>query len=136
MKKLKTILLVDDDEISNFLAETIIHDLDIANEVKISKNGKEALDMLGQCTGEPGGNEAPCPELVLLDINMPVMDGFEFLEAFEKLQTAYHQLNPTVVMLTSSCSIFDLEKAKHFKISGFINKPLTEKSLKVFLDDA
>ncbi len=132
MKKLKSILLVDDDEISNFLAETIIQDLDLAYEVKISKNGREALELIDYCMNHQAEK---CPELVLLDINMPVMDGFEFLEALDKLQKAYNINNTTIVMLTSSSSSFDLEKAKNYNITGFINKPLTEKSLKVFIDE-
>jgi len=122
MKKLKKVFLVDDDETSNFLNTLLIRAMEITDKVEISKNGKEALSKFIKL------NDKDWPELVLLDINMPVMDGFEFLEEFEKLN-AEEQENTKIIMLTSSSSPKDLDKAKKFNIAGYINKPLTEEKL-------
>ncbi|MDQ3395357.1 MAG: response regulator [Bacteroidota bacterium] len=125
MRKLKKVFLVDDDETSNFLNSLLIRSMKITDKVEIAKNGKEALTKFVAFKTH-NGNEFP--ELVLLDINMPVMDGFEFLEEFEKLYSVNHE-EIKIVMLTSSNSPKDIDKAKRFNIAGYINKPLTEEKL-------
>ncbi|MDQ3535982.1 MAG: response regulator [Bacteroidota bacterium] len=124
MMKLNKVFLVDDDETSNFLNTLLIRSMKITDKVEISKNGKEALTKfvaLKQLDKE-------WPELVLLDLNMPVMDGFEFLEEYCKLY-AEEQEQTKIVMLTSSNSPKDIDKAKKYNIAGYINKPLTEEKL-------
>jgi CheY-like chemotaxis protein len=129
MGKLKKIILVDDDETSNFLNNLLIRQLNIFEKVEILKNGKEALHIVNSY------QEIDLPEVILLDINMPVMDGFEFLEEFYKLK----KLNSTktkVIILTSSDSNKDLERAKSFNIAGYINKPLTKEKLEKIFKNA
>jgi CheY-like chemotaxis protein len=129
MGKLKKIILVDDDETSNFLNNLLIRQLNIFEKVEIVKNGKEALHIVNSY------QEIDLPEVILLDINMPVMDGFEFLEEFYKLK----KLNSTktkVIILTSSDSNKDLERAKSFNIAGYINKPLTKEKLEKIFKNA
>ncbi|MFN3404943.1 MAG: response regulator [Cytophagaceae bacterium] len=125
MKKLSKILLVDDDNINNYINKHLILKAGFAQEVNIVLNGEEALNYLKSQDAE--GHEMP--ELLLLDINMPVMDGFEFLEAFTK-QTIKGSENIKIVMLTTSTNPNDTGKIKDTLIvKDYINKPLTEGKL-------
>lgn len=125
MKKLKCVLLVDDDSINNFINERLIKKIDLTEEVNISLNGKEALEYLLKRSSE-GKN---VPELILLDINMPVMDGFEFLDSFQKLELP-NKNSIIIVMLTTSTNPSDTERLENTGVAGYINKPLTEQKLK------
>jgi CheY-like chemotaxis protein len=125
MIKLNAVLLVDDDVINNFINARLIKKSELADDLHISTNGKEAITHL---TSRLEKQEA-CPELILLDINMPVMDGFEFVEAFRKLNFI-NQDKVVIVMLTTSSNPKDLEKVESLKIGDYINKPLTEEKLK------
>lgn len=122
-KKFNKVLLVDDDDISNYLTEVLIQKLDFSGEIEVYKNGEEALNYIRDCIINQNGLQIP--ELVILDINMPVMDGFEFLEEFEKLQKS-NNIDIPVVMLTTSNYNNDIQKAQRYKVAGFVNKPLTE----------
>lgn len=119
MVKYKKILLVDDDETSNFLNELLIKGMDMVEDVSIASNGQEALDYLKH---EPNS----APQVIFLDLNMPVMDGFEFLEAFEKMP----QPKAPVFILTSSNNFKDYARAKDFDVAGYLIKPLTEEKIK------
>lgn len=129
MKKLKSVLLVDDDSINNFINERLIKKMDLTEEVNISLNGKEALEYLKKRSEEG----KPSPELILLDINMPVMDGFEFLEAFQKLEIP-DKNSIIIVMLTTSTNPSDTERLENTGVEGYINKPLTEQKLRDVLE--
>lgn len=129
MGRLKRLLLVDDDETSNFLNEFLIKEMDIVDEVYVATNGQEALDFIYE------QNETPqYPQLIFLDLNMPVMDGFEFLEEFEKIQQRSKQRVP-IYILTSSNYFKDFERAKAFSVTGYIIKPLTEKKIREALEE-
>ncbi|MBW3546433.1 MAG: response regulator [Bacteroidetes bacterium] len=124
MNKISCILLVDDDQINNFINQRLIEDLIITEELNLVNNGLEAVDYLkGSCQ-----NSNKCPELILLDINMPVMDGFEFLYEFKSLDFPNKE-RVKIVMLTTSTSQKDLEKLEDHQIAGYINKPLTEEKM-------
>ncbi len=128
MKKFKRILLVDDDETSNLLTTMVISDMNITEEVDVAANGEEALQyIINNCKEASSGNERKCPGLILLDINMPIMDGFEFLEAYKKKFDLDNKV--PVVMLSSSSNKSDYEKAKAFNVKGYIVKPLNEEKL-------
>ncbi len=125
MRKLNKILLVDDDSTSNFLTQMILEDLQVTDHIIVKKNGQEALDYITETCLH---NNESCPELIFLDINMPIMDGFEFLEAFQKLAPKTQQTTP-IILLTSSTNPRDVEKAKAYPLAGYIQKPLTEEKL-------
>jgi CheY-like chemotaxis protein len=126
MDKIRCILLVDDDQITNFANELLLEDLAVAEQVLVAHNGQEALQRIRQGTAEA------CPELILLDINMPVMNGFEFLKAYEGLDAAYKQ-SVVILMLTTSMNPGDLERLKQVPIQGLLNKPLTEEMVRDLL---
>ncbi len=123
MEKLNTVLIVDDDFINNFLTERIIKKMDIANNIKVLMNGHEGMTYLKEtCLYDT----KQCPELIFLDINMPVMDGFDFIEAFEHLPLAHKS---KIVILTTSRHNSDIEKISALGDFEMVNKPLTQEKL-------
>ena len=128
MKQLDCVLLVDDDEITNFVHESLITDLGIAKEVLIAKNGQEAIQAIEQ----QSSRGLQCPNLVFLDINMPVMNGFEFLEAYQRLNDSLRQ-SLIIVMLTTSLNPKDIERTKDTGVADFLNKPLSEEKVREVL---
>lgn len=130
-KKFNLIMLVDDDLTTNFYNEIIIQDLNITNEIKAFQNGKLALDFLTTIDEE---GKYPQPEILFLDINMPLMNGWEFLEQHEKLQQNQKAIF-ILAMLTSSMNPEDKVRARKFGcVKEFLNKPLMEENLKELID--
>jgi CheY-like chemotaxis protein len=124
--KLNCILLVDDDEPTNFLNRMAVEELECAQNIKVIPSAREALDYL-ECSGQPAplNEKCPAPEIIFLDINMPAMDGWEFLEKYETLP-APHKNSVIVVMLTTSFNPEDELKARKIaSVKEFRNKPLT-----------
>lgn len=130
MHTIESVLLVDDDFASNYLTEMIIKDMNFAGPVSSVRDGKAALNVMKTyCL--PSGEELQqrCPDLILLDINMPIMDGFEFLDEYQKLHI--NKDTPIVIiLLTTSTNVRDIEKAKKYNITAYLEKPLSEDKLK------
>ena len=129
MPKLTSVLLVDDDSTTNYLNSLLFKRLDITQHLFVAENGREALATLSQTCPAPS---ASCPALILLDINMPVMNGIEFLEAYQHLPLAQRQAI-VVVLLTTSVSPRDLTRVESLPIAGTLTKPLTESKLATLL---
>lgn len=132
--KLNCILLVDDDEPTNFLNRMTVEEVDCAQHVKVIPSAREALDYL-QCSGKPVpmNRDCPKPEIIFLDINMPAMDGWEFLEKYEAFPVA-HKNSVIVIMLTTSFNPEDELKARKIpSVKEFRNKPLTHEALEEIL---
>jgi CheY-like chemotaxis protein len=122
-QKLNKILLVDDNEADNYLHKLIISEAEVAESVVDQPDGKAALEYL-----EKGADQLP-PDLIFLDINMPRMNGWEFLEAYAQLPDEL-QSAVVIVMLTTSVFSKDRERAERLpNFSGFLSKPLTEEDL-------
>lgn len=126
MSKLASVLLVDDDSTTNFLNKMLFKRLGVVEQLLVAENGVEALATLSQVCTAAGGS---CPELILLDVNMPVMNGLEFLAAYQQLPLAQRQAT-IVVLLTTSVNPRDLDHAGELPIAGMLTKPLTEAMLR------
>ena len=131
MKKYNCILLVDDDETCNFITEKIITKLKVSDNTYSMKNGQEALTFIKEkCDGSDSCSTL-CPDLILLDLNMPVMDGLEFLEQFytgDELSTKCSS-GIDIYVLSSSDNTEDKEKANKYNVKGYITKPMTADKL-------
>ena len=125
-KKLNSILLIDDDEPTTFLSSLFIQEADCAEKVQIADSGQIALDYLkGNDNNSCGDGEFVCPDLIFLDINMPAMDGWEFLDKYKELESS-RKGKIIIIMLTTSLNPDDRIKASKIpEISGFENKPIS-----------
>lgn len=130
MKALNSIMLVDDDITTNFLHEILIQEMNIASELIVAVDGKEAIDKLQELLALDN-----CwPDLILVDIKMPRMDGFQFLQISNEmyLETEHP---PIVVVVSSSLNREDVEKVKELNAKGYIPKPLNVEKLKDVLKE-
>ena len=126
MKKVNCILLIDDNPDDNFFHKIAITAADVCNHIKVAYDGVEALEYLIKCgeVNQPS-DDYPIPDLIYLDINMPRMNGFEFLKEYEKSDEGIKS-KVVIVMLTTSLNSDDRKKALGFNdVTEFQNKPLT-----------
>jgi CheY-like chemotaxis protein len=130
MPSLTSVLLVDDDPTTNFLNKLLLTRMDVAEQVLVAENGEQALRTLDQTCTAPAS--AACPCLILLDMNMPVLNGLAFLEAYVQMPLANRQAI-IIVMLTTSLHEYDLARAQQLPIAGFLNKPLTREKVTALL---
>lgn len=127
---IRSIILIDDDPIANMISTRII-ERNFTLKVAAFTNATEALQLLKE--GQHSGPES-FPAVIFLDINMPHMDGWEFLEEFQKLQTDV-LTKCRVIMLTSSIDREDIQKSKTYHcVNDFISKPLTQDKLRTVLN--
>ncbi len=123
MSKIKLTYLVDDDAIVLLLGRKVFARHDKFDELQTFENGRSALDRI---TAQAKTNTG-LPSLILLDLNMPGMDGWEFLEQFKHVPEAAHI---PVVILTSSIDPQDIARSKAFgNVKDYIPKPLTTEKL-------
>lgn len=124
--KNKITCIIDDDEIYLFSVKKVIEVNQLSDTVLEFRNGQDALDFFL----ESAGRKQELPDVILLDINMPVMNGWEFIEAFRKIKPTL----PKEIMLyvvSSSVDRQDVEKAKSFtSVNDYLMKPLTVSQLK------
>ena len=124
-EKLNCILLVDDDEDCNFFHKKVITKRDCTEQIEVVHDGDEALQFLK--TKVDGG--FPNPALIFLDINMPKVNGWEFLELYDRLDPS-QKAQIVIVMLTTSLNVDDEVKARGNQyVKGFVKKYLTAESL-------
>lgn len=119
------VMLVDDNDTDNFISKRIIEITKFANRVEVKNSGKAALDYLTQHQNSP----EDLPNIIFLDINMPVVDGFVFLYEFEKFKELV-KTRCKVIILSSSDNKRDIDKiVNNNYVIKFITKPLTEVAL-------
>lgn len=124
------LFLVDDDKVVNLIHSKVIRKSGAAQKVTAFDNAKAALETLKDLLRT---RPEELPEIILLDINMPDMDGWEFLEEFEQFQLPM-QYKCKVIIVSSSVDPRDKERSKKYKtVSDFISKPLTAERMKPHL---
>ena len=125
---LDLILCVDDDPITLMLCKMVIAKSSFASEIITAQNGEEALNYFDDLKLNNLGTEIKkYPSLVFLDLNMPVMDGWEFLDHFSKEEYTSAFKNTKVIVLSSTIAPNDIEKSKTYPmVLDFLSKPITK----------
>ena len=120
MKHIDTICLIDDDEISQFVSKRIILSIDAQIKISTYLNGDQALNSFKEMLA----SKQLLPDIILLDINMPVMDGWQFMDEFIKIKPQIDK-PISVYMTSSSLDTTDVSRTQLYEdIKGFLSKPL------------
>lgn len=123
MRKIKIACIIDDDPIFVLGTKRLFEINEFAKEIRVYKNGEEALSALKETLRN--GMDLPC--IIFLDINMPVMDGWEFLDAFGELEGSR---NSVIYMLSSSVDPSDADRARSYSlVRDYLTKPLNQEKL-------
>lgn len=126
-KKLNFIV-IDDSKLDCFIAEKIIRNTGKCEQIRSFLKAKEALDFISNAP-----HDEQSRTIILVDIQMPIMNGFEFVEAFEQLPGNIVN-NYTIYIISSSINETDLSKVHNYRsVKQFLNKPLTSNNLSVLL---
>jgi CheY-like chemotaxis protein len=127
--KYEIVMLVDDNDIDNFINERMIRGCNFSETIYVNTSTRSAIEFLKNLSVNRNLRKGHLPSIIFLDINMPILDGFQFIEEFEKLDPSLvSQIR--IVMLTSSINPSDIEQSKKYSsVHGFIHKPLTEEAL-------
>lgn len=129
------ILLIDDDAVTNMIHKKAIEKAHCAKQIQVVSSAEEALLYLTRDGKYEDVELYPAPNLIFLDINMPGLSGWDFLEEFKNLSEDIRQ-TLIIVMLSTSMNPDDAEKARTIKeVSGFKNKPLTIDMLDGIISD-
>jgi CheY-like chemotaxis protein len=127
-KKYKTVMLIDDNEIDNLINQKMIEAASIAENIYTHTGAKSALEFLRNMEHLPIADSV-LPDVIFLDIDMPLMDGFQFLDEFEKLSNTLKKKSK-IVMLTSSINPQDFNRSKKYlNVKLYLNKPLSHESI-------
>jgi CheY-like chemotaxis protein len=127
MTKANCIILIDDDPIANFLNQSTIENLNITDELLVFENGLEGIRYLTSL------KDNSAPSYIFLDLNMPVMDGFDFMANYNTL-TFKDKERTKIIVLTTSSNAKDIEKAKELGCRDYLTKPLTESKIQSMIE--
>ncbi len=120
MEKLKCFLLIDDSKATNFFNKTIIEKVGCVEEVIIAENGRSAMEFI---------TSGITPEIIFLDINMPIMNGWEFIAEYQKLEDVFKK---SIIILMLGAELSDAERKKaeeSIEIKEFQQKMLTKETV-------
>ena len=134
MEKLRRILLIDDDSICSWLNKTILENMEVVENIDCISDGNSAITYLQQACTQPSDPKDSCPDLVFLDLNMPGTDGFQVLDELQKTKNGEWLIQDRVIVLTTSISKVDLQKANTYNIHNYLVKPLTESKIKAAIE--
>lgn len=131
MKKINTLCIIDDDHIFQFLAEKMAEGTDMVNHIEVFPNGLKAIDYFKSAQDSPDY----LPDIIFLDLAMPVMDGWDFLDEYLKIKPQLKK-EIKIYILSSSNDPSDMERARKFEeISEFVIKPVSKEKFVSLLKD-
>jgi CheY-like chemotaxis protein len=127
-KKYRTVMLIDDNEIDNLINQKMIEAASISENIYTHTGAKSAIEFLRNMERLDVARDV-LPDVIFLDIDMPLMDGFQFLDEFEKLSDVTKK-KCKIVMLTSSINPQDFSRSKKYdNVKLYLNKPLSHDSI-------
>jgi CheY-like chemotaxis protein len=127
-KKYRTVMLIDDNEIDNLINQKMIEAASVTENIYTHTGAKSAIEFLRNMEKLDMADQV-LPDVIFLDIDMPLMDGFQFLDEFEKL-TSITKKKCKIVMLTSSINPQDFSRSKKYEnVKLYLNKPLSHDSI-------
>ena len=127
-KKYRSVMLIDDNEIDNLINQKMIESASMTEHIYVHTSAKSAIEFLRNMEKLDLADKV-LPDVIFLDIDMPLMDGFQFLDEFEKLSGSTKK-KCKIVMLTSSINPQDFNRSKKYlNVKLYLNKPLTHESL-------
>ncbi len=130
MSKYHSVMLIDDNEIDNLINQKMVEAARLSDYIYTHTGAKSAIEFLKNIEQlEKNIVDSVLPDVIFLDIDMPLMDGFQFLEEFNKLKdTTISKCK--IIMLTSSINPQDVSKSKKYEaVKKYLNKPLSQESL-------
>jgi CheY-like chemotaxis protein len=128
----KSVMLIDDNELDNFVNQKIIEANYFADKIYVNTSARSALEFLQNIAINVELTDLLMPEIIFVDINMPLMDGFQFIDQFEVFSKNIKK-DIRIAVLTTSVNPEDKHKASLYKRDVlFINKPLTDEALALF----
>jgi len=128
-KNFYAVMLIDDNEIDNLINQKMIEAASITEHIFTHTGARSAIEFLKNIEKVEEVSDKILPDVIFLDIDMPLMDGFQFLDEFDKLSNNTKQ-KCKIVMLTSSINPQDVNKSKEYSyVKKYINKPLSQENL-------
>jgi CheY-like chemotaxis protein len=127
----KNILLIDDDQVFNFLSTKVLQRLGVTDGIHAVTNARDALKLIsGRVT-----DVTTFPDVIFLDINMPMMDGFGFIEALRQISIPNRE-EIVIAIVTSSQDSNDIRRAKELGVTHYLTKPISENAMRPVLASA
>jgi CheY-like chemotaxis protein len=129
MGKIRSVLIVDDDEISSYITHRALRRSGVVDRIAVARNGKDALTYLSAVTAHADKETDGFPDVILLDMHMPVMDGFDFLSEYDKRYSYRAKCSIFPFLCTADESLKSKIDGNRPYVCGFVRKPMTDAAI-------